>query len=280
MDLLITKGNQSIKLSDLGLYNIKIDDSSPVVSLDKRSVTGRNGTIFGGVTFTAKTIKVSGRFAVASPQDLMEKQDELYGLLLDSDPFYITKMYPEKSDFYDFQTPGQTTGELDLITQPHKPWKYRWKVTASSELELTFLGNYGPGMKYDISISFTTVELPFGETEPKTFTLINGAFDYAGTAKLSQLEFPFVVEMTATGGQSSFYLEIDGTRFTYSQPGEISSGDVFKLTGIETTKNQINVNARTNYAYFVISPRFTKKITYRTNFNGSIRILNFVELYK
>ena len=280
MDLLITKGTTSVKLSDYGFYNINIDDSVPEISLDKRSVTGRNGTVFGGATFTAKVIKVTGRVAVANVQDFLTLKDDVFGLLLDDEPFYITKMYPTNTDFYNYQTPGQTTGDLDLIGQAHTAWHYRWKVTAEGEAGFTFVGNYGQGLKYDFSISFITAELPYGETESKDITLSGGNFTYAGTAKLSQLEVPFTVELTSTGGQSSFYLEIGKRRFEYTQSGNINSGEVFKITGIGTTKNLVNVNAKTNYGYFVIEPTPTKTITYKTNFNGSIKILNFKELYK
>ena len=71
MDLLITKGTASVKLSDYGFYNINIDDSAPGISLDKRSVTGRNGTVFGGATFNAKVIKVTGRVAVTNVQEFL-----------------------------------------------------------------------------------------------------------------------------------------------------------------------------------------------------------------
>lgn len=279
MDLLITKGTTSVKLSDYGFYNINIDDSAPEISLDKRSVAGRNGTVFGGATFTAKVIKVTGRVAVANVQEFLSKKDDIYGLLLDDEPFYITKMYPTNSDFYNYQVPGQTAGDLDFVNQPHTAWHYRWKVTAS-EPTFSFVGNSGQGLKYDFSVVFTTAEMPYGETEAKDITLSGGSFAYAGTAKLSQLEVPFVVEMTSTGNQSGFYLEIGDNRFTYSQTGDINAGDVFKITGIETTKNLANVNARTNYAYFVIKPSPTKKVSYKTNFNGTIKILNFKELYK
>lgn len=279
MDLLITKGTTSVKLSDYGFYNVDIDDSAPEISLDKRSVTGRNGTVFGGATFTTKTIKVTGRVAVATIQDFMAKKDDINGLLLDDEPFYITKMYPNNADFYNFQVPGQTTGDLDLINQAHTAWHYRWKVTAS-EPTFSFVGNYGQGLKYDFSVVFTTAEMPYGETEAKDITLSGGNFAYAGTAKLSQLEVPFVVELTSTGGQSSFYLEIGNKRFTYTQSGNINAGAVFKITGIETTKDLVNVNAKTNYGYFVIEPSLTKTITYKTNFNGTIKILGFRELYK
>jgi len=207
------------------------------------------------------------------------KKDDIFGLLLDDEPFYINKMYPDSIDFYDYQVPGQTAGDLDFVNQPHTAWHYRWKVTAS-EPTFSFVGNSGQGLKYDFSVVFTTAEMPYGETEAKDITLSGGSFAYAGTAKLSQLEVPFVIEATSTGNQSGFYLEIGDNRFTYSQTGDINAGDVFKITGIETTKNLANVNARTNYAYFVIKPSPTKKVSYKTNFNGIIKILNFKELYK
>lgn len=279
MDLLITKGTTSVKLSDYGFYNIDIDDSAPEISFDKRSVAGRNGTVFGGATFTAKVIKATGRVAVANVQGFLSMKDDIFGLLLDDEPFYITKMYPDSIDFYDYQVPGQTAGDLDLVNQPHTAWHYRWKVTASEPI-FSFVGNSGQGLKYDFSVVFTTAEMPYGETEAKDITLSGGSFAYAGTAKLSQLEVPFIIEMTSTGNQSGFYIEIGDCRFTYSQTGDINAGDVFKITGIETTKNLANVNARTNYAYFVIKPSPTKKVSYKTNFNGTIKILNFKELYK
>jgi hypothetical protein len=188
-------------------------------------------------------------------------------------------MYPNNADFYDYQVPGQTAGDLDFVNQPHTAWHYRWKVTASEPI-FSFVGNSGQGLKYDFSVVFTTAEMPYGETEAKDITLSGGSFAYAGTAKLSQLEVPFVIEMTSTGNQSGFYIEIGDCRFTYSQTGDINAGDVFKITGIETTKNLANVNARTNYAYFAIKPSPTKKVSYKTNFNGTIKILNFKELYK
>ena len=279
MDLLIEKGTTSVKLSEYGFYNIAIEESAPEISLDNRSVTGRNGMVFGGATFTTKQIKVTGRVSVATIQDFFAKQDDVTGLLLSAEPFYITKMYPDNADFYNFQTPGQTTGELNIARQPHTAWHYRWKVTSNSPA-FEFVGNSGQGLKYDFSVTFTTAEMPFGETKPKDITLSGGNFQYRGTANLSQLEVPYIVELTSSGGQSNFYLEIDGTRFTYSQSGNINSGEVFKISGIETRKDLVNVNAKTNYAYFVIKPSATNMVSYKTDFLGTIKILGFKELYK
>ena len=279
MDLLIEKGTTSVKLSEYGFYNIAIEESAPEISIDHRSVAGRNGAVFGGATFTTKQIKVTGRVSVATIQDFFAKQDDVTGLLLSAEPFYIAKMYPNNADFYNFQTPGQTTGELNIARQPHTAWHYRWKVTSSNPA-FEFVGNSGQGLKYDFSVTFTTAEMPFGETKPKDITLSGGNFQYRGTANLSQLEVPYIVELTSSGGQSSFFLEIGKRRFEYTQSGNINSGDVFKITGIGTTKNLVNVNAKTNYGYFVIEPTPTKTVTYKTNFNGAIKILGFKELYK
>ncbi|WP_170237096.1 phage tail domain-containing protein [Streptococcus hyovaginalis] len=280
MDLLIEKKSESVMLSDFGFYNIIVTESSPSSSLSRRNVKGRNGFIFDGVTFNDKTITVSARIAVKSLQAYYQKVDDLSGYLYDDVPFYITKMVPTKANLYDFELPGQREGDfLDQKIALTK-WHYRHQVVIDSDISFSFIGKSYQGLKYDVTFTFVTAELPYGETIPKTITLSGGAIPYSGTAKLSQLEWPFVVEMTSNGNQAGFYLEIDGKRFTYSQTGDINSGDVFKLTGIETRKNGSVVNNKTNYAYFELSPKRTKEVQYTTNFNGTIKITNFVELYQ
>ena len=110
-------------------------------------------------------------------------------------------------------------------------------------------------------------------------------FDYAGTATLSQLEVPFIVELTANAQQTNFFLEIDERRFTYNHvQTPIQSGNKLRLTGIETRlftgSISDNVNNRTNFEYFVIKPKANKKIPWATNFKGTIKIIGFKELYK
>ena len=64
MDLLIEKDGQSRKLSELGLYNVAVDDSSPAVDISTRTVKGRNGRIFDGLTYNEKVIEVRARLSV------------------------------------------------------------------------------------------------------------------------------------------------------------------------------------------------------------------------
>ena len=285
MDLLIEKDGQARRLSELGLYNIAVDDSSPAVDIATRTVKGRNGRIFDGLTYTEKTIEVKARLTVPTMEAFFDKKDELNRYVLGDDGFYITKMHPERDDLYEFELAGQTTGELNLGTIPHRAWKYRYKVVNNGSVEYEFIGKSSVGLKYNVSFGFATSELPYGETVPKDITLTTNTFDYAGTATLSQLEVPFVIELTANAQQTNFFLEIDGRRFTYNHvQTPIQPGDKLKLKGIETqlftgsTGN--NVNNRTNFEYFVIKPKANKKIPWSSNFKGTIKIIGFKELYR
>lgn len=280
MDLLVQKSDQSFKFSEIGLRIIDIDDSSSSLEVDSRTVKGRSGKIFAGSRFGTKKIKVSGRFTVPSIQLFMDKKDIVNGLLVDSEPFYITKMYPTNENIYDFELPGKKSGDLDLLNQPHTAWKYRWKVHITSEPDYNFIGKTSLGLKYNFTMTFETSELPFGETIPKTASSVGGNLSYAGTAPFSQLEYPWTVELTSSGGQSSFYLEVDGRRWTYQHSAPLNSGDVIVMSGIATTLNKINVTARTNHEYFILKPKITKSIKVNTDFLGTIKFLNFMELYK
>lgn len=285
MDLLIEKDGQIRRLSDLGLYNITVDDSSPAVDISTRTVKGRNGRIFDGLTYTEKTIEVKARLTVPTMEDFFDKKDELNRYVLGDDGFYITKMRPTQDHFYGFELPGKTTGELNLRTIPHRVWKYRYKVVNNGSVEYEFIGKSSAGLKYNVSFGFVTAELPYGETIPKNITLSADTFDYEGTAILSQLEVPFIVELTANDQQTNFFLIIDGRRFTYQHAETpIRSGQKLLLRGIETVladgTNETNVNNRTNFEYFVIRPKINGKISWLTNFRGTIKIIGFKELYK
>ncbi|HEM4402337.1 TPA: phage tail family protein [Streptococcus suis] len=280
MDLLIKKGNQSVKLSDYGIYNIAITESSPSLELDTRKVRGRSGKILADAVFLDKTIKVTGRMTCSTIEEIEQRKDDLNALLMDDEAFFITKMVPTRDEIYSFELPGQRVGDLELAGIPHKQWRYGYEVLSEDGLSYNFLGRSNAGLKFDLTVAFVTTGLPFGRTNPKDVTVVNKAFGYEGTAKLSQLDWPFEVELVSAGGQASFYLEIDGRRFTFEQASNLVLGDKLRLKGIETTLNGTNVTAKTNYEYFVIKPSVTKITQVTTNFNGTIKLLNFVELYK
>ena len=286
MDLLIEKDGQSQKLSDLGLYNITVEDSSPAVELSRRTVKGRNGYIFDGLTYTEKKISVKARVKTRDMFDFLIFKDKLNLLILRDESFYIEQLIESEPSLYNFELPGQKTGDLE----PQKAISglgRRWNVINSGEVEYEFIGNSEAGIKYNVSFSFVTAELPYGETVPSDLALSANSFRYNGTAPLSQLEVPFVVELTANADNTDFFLEIDGRRFTYRHTETpLRSGQKLLLKGVETAIYQgpatedLNVNNRTNYEYFVIRPKPNRSVNWFTNFKGTVKILGFKELYR
>lgn len=279
IDLLITKKRTKLKLSELGVVVTDVIDHSPSLSTDIRSVKGRNGGIFNGATHTSKTIDVEGHYTVGSITESDKLKDELNGLLADSRPFFITKMLPEDEELYAFEVPGETTGDIDLLNAPHVENHYRWKVLLISDFKEHFRGATAGGLTFDFSVSFKTVEMPYGETVPKDLT-ISGSIPYNGTAVNSQLDYPWTLELKASASQpGTFEVTIGGKTYRHESQTSINSGDVFEISGIATYLNHSNVTHRTNYEYFELDPINGSRIPFNTTFKGQAIIKQFKELY-
>nr|DAF76903.1 MAG TPA: distal tail protein [Caudoviricetes sp.] len=279
MDALITKDGVEMTLSSLGILVTDFQDSSPSVTANKREVANRSGYIFSGAVHKAKRITISGLFLAANAYELEEKKDELNGLISNDRPFYITKLLPTMENLYEYQNPGERMN-IDLLNIPHQAYKYRYKVISEYEINYTFIGKTDAGMLNRFSVDLSTAELPFGETVPITLAVVD-SIDYKGTAKCSQLEWPWVLRLTSSAVQSDdISIKIGDRTFVYHTVTPVSIGDVLELKGVETTLNDLNVNDKTNYEHFILMPSATKKIALTTNFEGTIQLLNFVELYK
>lgn len=279
MDALITKDGVETKLSSIGILVTDFSDSSPAVKVNRREVNNRSGFIFNGAVYQAKSIALSGTFAVANAYELEEKKDLINGLISNDEPFYITKMLPTQIDLYGFELPGERSA-LDLLSIPHRAYKYRYKVIMQNEIDYAFIGKSAAGLLNRISVTLETAELPFGETVPINET-VTTAITYNGTAKCSQLEWPWEMKLTANATQSgTISVKVGNRQFTVNVITPLKSGDILLLKGVETTLNGVNINDRTNYQHFVLEPSSTKKIALATNFKGTIQLLNKVELYK
>lgn len=281
MDVLIEKGKSSTQLSSLGLLVLDFQDTSPMIELNKRTVTGRNGSVYAGARFTEKTIKVSGRLFASSNYHFEEKKDEINALLSDVDPFYITKMITDSDSLYDFERPGQCVSDLDLLSLVHKPYKYRYKVTINGNITYSFLGKSTAGLLFNFTVSFTTTEMPFGQTIPIDKAIDGDSIEYKGSAKCSQLEYPWYLKLTSNQEQAgSFTVAIGERTFSYTSSTKIKQGDIFLLKGIENTANGVNVNNYTNYEHFELLPSEENQNAFSTTFMGAVQLINFIEFYK
>lgn len=280
MDCLIEKENIKIELSSLDILVTDFNDSSPSLRVSQRTINNRSGFVFNNATHASKAIEVSGKFICPSAYELEEKKDEINGLFSNEEPFYITKMLPSGS-LYEFELPGQSEG-FELVGVPTERYKYRYKVINDSEIKYDFVGKSSAGLLMEFTVSMTTAELPYGETIPKNEEITSHFIDYKGTARCSQLEWPWVVKLTATAVSQSgkFSLTIGDRTFESYSPTTINKGDMFLLKGFETLKNYSNFNDSTNYEHFVLKPYPKNKVPIDTSFVGKIEILNKTYLYK
>lgn len=276
MDLLIEKDNERLKLSELGLTVVDVEDSSPSIILDRRTVTNRSGVVLSGGQYGDKTISARGHFVVADVSMYEQLKTELNGLLVDIEPYYINRLIQSGSILYEFEIPGEKTGDIDFHSIEHIEQKYRYFVTNNGPLSFSFIGKSDEGLHFEFTFEFITARLPFGETVPYD-RMVSGNFTYEGTAKNSQLEYPWLLELTSYGGSGQFFVEMNGRRFEFNRQTPLQSGDVIRISGIETRQNQANVNHYTNNEHFILKPG---QNTLTTNFNGTMTIIDYVELYK
>ncbi|XJS09843.1 phage tail domain-containing protein [Aerococcaceae bacterium WGS1372] len=254
-----------------------IVDTPPSLVLDKRVVRGRSGVVLANSQFESKMITVNGRLKVDSLYDFELLKEDLKGLLVDSKPFYITKMLPTDEGLYHYELPGESTDDLDFSAKQHEAWPYRWYVTVADDLTFSFRGRTINYLLYDFEFVFVTAGLPYGETKERNLIIGQGEIPYKGNANISQLEWPFAIELRAGVTQTNVDLTINGRRFLYEHSATIKANDVLLIKGFETTLNGMNVNNRTSYEHFEL---VHGKNTYQTTFNGLITILNYKEFYK
>lgn len=280
MDLLIEKGSSVLQLSELGVLVTDVVATTSKIESTRDSVNYRNGKVFRGAIHSEKSIVVTGYYYAEDEEVDQIKQDMINGVFGEDTPFYISRMF-SRIPLYSYEKPGERSSfDLNkMYEQTH--YKYRWKVLLDSDITYSFQGKSEKGLLYQFSIPFITSDLPYGMTWPKEVQLKdNTHIRYSGTAPCSQLEYPFVVILTASQKQKgSFSLSIGSQVFTYKSDEGIEKGDVFELKGFEFLLNGKNINAKTNIQFFTLRPSINKIIPVSTDFQGDIAIKNKVDFY-
>lgn len=271
MDLLVEKGDIRTYLSRYKVITTSFEESSPSVKRNNTQIQYRNGNVDFGGWNEAKTIDYVGYYRADDLEDEEYLRERIYALLSDPDGYYITQLKNDSDNSY--ERPGENTGDY-FEKQVNRPSHKRFYVYASS-LESELVGSYGGHVLYKISATFTTMKLPYGESAPRDLDVYNGIIPYAGTVICNQLEQGFTVEFTAKEAGSNLKISLNGIDFI--APGNVSSEDVFKLSGYEYLRNGISIVKATNKAYFKLLPVIANKIS--SSIAGEIRILNFQNLY-
>ena len=175
MDVEIVKQNgQSFRLSDYGVVQDFVVHSIDR-SVVRDPIDGRSGLQDYGVEIGDRTIEVPMIFKAADLHDYAHLRDELYGLLDDSEPFYIREMRRPKAlqyDFVDFGQKPKWEAQTDNEYVNGKQYKVRLNSTLTPEQR---------SLSGEISIEFVTSGLPYAETTYTTLELHDSG--YSATAE-------------------------------------------------------------------------------------------------
>ena len=163
MDLLIEKGNNRTYLSRYKVITTSFEESSPSVKRNNTQIQYRNGNVDFGGWNESKTIDYVGYYRAEDLEDEEYLRERIYALLSDPEGYYITQLKNDNDD--SFERPGETSGDY-FDKQVNRPSHKRFYVYASS-LESELIGSYGGHVLYKMSVEFTTLKLPYGESVPR-----------------------------------------------------------------------------------------------------------------
>jgi len=167
MDLLVEKVNNKTYLSQLGFLVTSFEEGAPAIARNRTNIQGRSGSVDFGGWHESKKVNLEGFYRAEDQYEEETLKKRLFALLSDPEGIYNTEMRGEIGQ--GFERPGETEGEVyeHMITRPsHK----RFYVYASS-IENEFQGNVGGTVLYKMSVEFTTLKLPYGESVPRDLNI-------------------------------------------------------------------------------------------------------------
>src|SRR5699024_3586394 len=165
---------QSFRLSDYGVVQDFVVHSIDR-SVVRDPVDGRSGLQDYGVEIGDRTIEVPMIFKAVDLHDYAHLRDEQYGMLDDSEPFYIREMRRPKALQYDFVDFGQNPKWEEQTDNEYVNGK-QYQVRLNSTLTPDQRSLSG-----EVSIEFVTSGIPYADSIYTTLELHDSG--YSATAE-------------------------------------------------------------------------------------------------
>src|SRR5690625_931428 len=278
MDVEITKqdGTQA-KLSEIGVEVRDFIVSSIELSPSYTTMEGRSGHVNMGADYGARTITVPFYFKAHDLHGVALKRDEIFGLVTDTEPFFVREMRRLK------EHPGFICDD-QTDTSEHREHDYdnyfvggkRYKVRLASSFDIEQVYRYGFG-----ELVFETTDLPFAESigttadidregisdiselwgfgmglisddESLRYTHSTSAFKIYNAGNVEVNPFEHELKIAIEGVSNGYELE------------NLTTGDVFKVTesmsgnlvidGATVTHNGLQAFRKTNRRYITLAP--------------------------
>lgn len=290
MDIELTKGNgTSFKLSDYGIVvkdfiveSMEIDDQYQ----DKENMHGR---ILLGSNYRKRKIVVPINFRVNKLSDIARVRDLLYGLVVDTEPFYIREMRKKERASYRFIEPIESDyQEVTANGNPVQEQSIHDKdvFVDGKRYQVKLVGTLNPQQNDDsvnLEIEFETAEIPFGESlgtslelernekkslwsigneipwdkldRTRKYTFENTAGNYIyyhGTANNDQFNLYQKVTIVIGEETKSFAWNLSYSELMTIKDVTLHPGDLIVYDGIRVFRNGVDISDKTNIA----NPKF------------------------
>lgn len=269
MDLLVEKGNNKTYLSQLGFLVTSFEEGAPTIARNSTNIQGRSGSVDFGGWHESKKVKLEGFYRAEDQYEEETLKERLFALLSDPEGIYITEMRGEIGQ--GFELPGETEGEVyeHMMTRPsHK----RFYVYASS-IENEFQGNVGGTVLYKMSVEFTTLKLPYGESVPRDLD-VKPNVPYYGDNLALNTSTPISIQGNSSAWQNVRKLNLSqnpaGLTVTFSYSvtiDRLDSGSLYMQFGtkfnpawgmpINAQFKNMQAGVKTNFKQTVVFPTFT-----------------------
>lgn len=249
MDVLIEKlDGQRKTFSDLGLIPIDFLVSSIGLREYGTQITGRAGRIDKGADYDVKNIAVPFMFESADLASYAHKRDEIFAWLGGRDSFYIYEGRSEVGTA--FEMPGENNGSWSYQTDID--YSKRYLVRRTNELSPTQQGLWGL-----TEITFSTVELPFGEStalrkssfiNPTEIVVMNHGNETVDPEQGMELLIEYV------GFSTDLSIRNRTTDTFWSFTGTSVNLDAIRIDGVNSTKSMLSIVRNTNLQLITLAP--------------------------
>lgn len=278
MDVEITKADGTkTKLSEIGVevrdFIVSSIELRPIYS----SIEGRSGHVSMGADYGARTITVPFYFKAGDLHGVALSRDELFGLVTDTEPFFVREMrrLKEHPGFICDDPSDDRVYKVNDYDNLFVGGK-RYKVRLASSFDIEQIYRYGFG-----ELVFETTDLPFAESigttadidreginavqarwgfgmglisddESLRYTHSTTAFRIYNAGNVEVNPFEHDLKISIEGVSNGYELE------------NLTTGDVFKVTesmsgnlvinGATVTNNGLQAFRKTNRRYITLAP--------------------------
>ncbi len=231
-------------LAAIGITTRDFNPSSPSYEHSTEKIEGRNGVINTSTTHGARTINCSFYLKAHDLEDYALFRDEVFHIFRSEEPFYIIdsrnpgKQWLVKGNNSFNVEQKRVYGFFEIEFVAFYPFAESVGTTQDNFTTDSELWQFGQGLLVD------------EESQQYTFTTSSFRVYNAGNVAVNPKEVPLLIMFT--GASSALKIKNVTTNEEWVYTGTTVNGDIIKLDGVKSLKNNTSIFKDTNYQLITI----------------------------